>query len=183
MGNKAITKHKLINAVGDIVNKCGFEGLGVNKVALKAGRSKVLIYRYFGSFDELIKSYILENSFWLGCVGDQQITPHSVISLHDQVCTLLQTNAATFYAHCEMEMMLINGAGSSHSDKKHKLLHKRPANQGMPFDVMSVLIAAATEHLLFNSQVHAYVDADGRSSDPKSSILRSMEQIIGWSLG
>ncbi len=61
---KEITKEKLVKAVGKILAKDGFKGLGVNKVARKAGVDKVLVYRYFGGLPELIGEYSRTVDFW-----------------------------------------------------------------------------------------------------------------------
>lgn len=61
---KEITKEKLIKAVGEVIRKVGFKGLGVNKVAKEAGVDKVLIYRYFGGLPELIGEYSRTIDFW-----------------------------------------------------------------------------------------------------------------------
>jgi len=62
--NKERTKEKLINAVGEIIIKEGYSKLGVNNIARKAVVDKKLIYRYFGSVDELIASYLRKRDFW-----------------------------------------------------------------------------------------------------------------------
>ena len=51
--NKARTKRRLIEATIEILRERGFEQLGVNAVAERAGVSKVLIYRYFGNLSGL----------------------------------------------------------------------------------------------------------------------------------
>jgi AcrR family transcriptional regulator len=61
---KALTQAKLIRAVGALLAKQGFKGLGVNKVAREAGVDKVLVYRYFGGLPELVKAYSLTVDFW-----------------------------------------------------------------------------------------------------------------------
>jgi AcrR family transcriptional regulator len=61
---KAITRNKLINAVGRLLADEGFKGLGVNKVAKAAGVDKVLVYRYFGGLPQLIKAYSETVDFW-----------------------------------------------------------------------------------------------------------------------
>lgn len=53
--DKAVTIQRLKEAVRAIVAEEGVEALGVNAVAERAGVSKVLIYRYFGSFDGLLQ--------------------------------------------------------------------------------------------------------------------------------
>lgn len=59
------SEEKLINAVGELIEEVGFEGLGINQVAKQAGFSKNLIYRYFESLDGLIYAYIKKHDFWL----------------------------------------------------------------------------------------------------------------------
>lgn len=63
--NRLATEQTLIKAVNDIIEESGFEGLGINAVATKAGVAKVLIYRYFDSLDGLIAAYIRQNDYWI----------------------------------------------------------------------------------------------------------------------
>lgn len=65
------SEEKLINAVGELIEEFGFEGLGVNQVAKKAGFSKNLIYRYFESLDGLIYAYMKKHDFWLNTALEQ----------------------------------------------------------------------------------------------------------------
>lgn len=58
------TRARLIKAVGKVLAKNGFKGLGVNKVAKEAGVDKVLVYRYFGGLPELIGEYSRTVDFW-----------------------------------------------------------------------------------------------------------------------
>lgn len=63
--DREATKKKLLDAVGIVINKVGFEKVGVNAVANEAKVSKILIYRYFESLDNLIIEYLSENDFWI----------------------------------------------------------------------------------------------------------------------
>ena len=47
--NRENTEKKIIDAAYAIIEKDGFESLGINAVAKEAQVSKVLIYRYFNS--------------------------------------------------------------------------------------------------------------------------------------
>lgn len=55
---------RLIEAVGALLARDGFRGLGVNKVAKQAGVDKVLIYRYFGGLPELVSAFSQTPAFW-----------------------------------------------------------------------------------------------------------------------
>jgi AcrR family transcriptional regulator len=63
--NRESTEASIIAAVGSLVEDSGFENLGINAVAAKAGVSKMLIYRYFDSMDGLITAYIRQYDFWI----------------------------------------------------------------------------------------------------------------------
>jgi len=63
--NRLITEQKLLQAVNGIVEQGGFEALGINAIATKAGVSKMLIYRYFNSLEGLIAAYITQYDFWI----------------------------------------------------------------------------------------------------------------------
>lgn len=65
------TEKKILDAVGKIIAEEGFEKVGVNLVAQRAGVSKMLIYRYFGSMDELIAEYILQKDYWINISTDE----------------------------------------------------------------------------------------------------------------
>lgn len=56
---------KLINAVGTTLQEQGPHGLGVNKIAARAGVSKPMVYEYFGSFTGLLKAYITSKDPWI----------------------------------------------------------------------------------------------------------------------
>ena len=62
--DRQITSRRLISAVGSILAKKGFKGVGVNAVAREAGVDKVLIYRYFNSLEGLVAAFGKEGDFW-----------------------------------------------------------------------------------------------------------------------
>lgn len=65
MKNRIETEKAILEAVTSIVRERGFAALGVNAVAEAAGVSKVLIYRYFGGYRELLEDWALRRNFWI----------------------------------------------------------------------------------------------------------------------
>lgn len=55
--NKETTKAKIYDALVNILETEGFQRVGINSIARKAGVSKVLIYRYYGGLEGLLKEY------------------------------------------------------------------------------------------------------------------------------
>jgi AcrR family transcriptional regulator len=48
---------RFINAVHQLLLEEGFQAVGINSVAERAGLNKVLIYRYFGGLEDLLSAY------------------------------------------------------------------------------------------------------------------------------
>ncbi|MFV8836515.1 TetR/AcrR family transcriptional regulator [Aquisalimonas sp. APHAB1-3] len=62
--DREYSEQRLIQAVGQILARDGFGGLGVNAVARAAGVDKVLIYRYFDGLPNLLRAYGEGADFW-----------------------------------------------------------------------------------------------------------------------
>lgn len=63
--NREQTQQNLIEATGRVILRNGFSALGINSIASEAGVSKVLIYRYFGDLNGLLKEYIISRDYLL----------------------------------------------------------------------------------------------------------------------
>ena len=92
MKDRETTEQKILDAVGSMIEADGFEALGINAVAQKAGVSKMLIYRYFGGLDQLIAKYILQHDYWV----NTELPLHDISGVgaclkqmfHEQIATL-----------------------------------------------------------------------------------------------
>lgn len=62
--DRAATEKLILAAVGEVLAREGFGGIGVNAIAAEAGVDKVLIYRYFGGLPELLKAWGESGRFW-----------------------------------------------------------------------------------------------------------------------
>lgn len=64
--DRAATEERILAAVGDVLAREGFAGVGINAIAKQAGVDKVLIYRYFGGLPELLRAWGESGKFWPG---------------------------------------------------------------------------------------------------------------------
>lgn len=62
--DRTATEERILAAVGEVLARDGFEGIGVNAIARAAGVDKVLIYRYFGGLPELLRVWGGSGRFW-----------------------------------------------------------------------------------------------------------------------
>jgi len=63
--DRETTEKRLLDTIGRMINENGFEKIGINAVAAQSGVSKILIYRYFGSVEGLMATYIRQHDFWI----------------------------------------------------------------------------------------------------------------------
>ncbi len=66
MKDRKSTEEQILAALDRLILNKGFTALGVNAVAKEASVSKILIYRYFGSFKGLLETWGMNNSYWTG---------------------------------------------------------------------------------------------------------------------
>jgi len=62
--DRGATEARIVTAVGEVLARDGFGGIGINAIAKQAGVDKVLIYRYFGGLPELLKTWGQSGQFW-----------------------------------------------------------------------------------------------------------------------
>ncbi|SDZ96171.1 TetR/AcrR family transcriptional regulator [Pedobacter hartonius] len=181
MKNKENTKRKLLDAVGKIIRNDGFCGLGVNKVAKTAAVSKILIYRYFGNFNQLLRAYILEMDFWKNRVSDEGDAEALHLSMREQVCKVLAEQFTNFYNHCKTEAMLVNEISNHNVKLNTTMWEENTADQPTYFNVVSTLLLAGTDHLILTEQ-GINNSPDSGSSLRKTDLLQSIRQIVKWTL-
>ncbi|WP_129021505.1 TetR/AcrR family transcriptional regulator [Edaphocola aurantiacus] len=67
--NKARTKRKLLDAVGEVLRTKGYTGLTIRNIIETAGVDRRLIYLYFGGVDQLIETYLNEKDYWMSQIS------------------------------------------------------------------------------------------------------------------
>jgi AcrR family transcriptional regulator len=85
------TEQRILDAVGTLLLEQGYPAVGINAIARQAGCDKVLIYRYFGGFDELLLAFAETTTLWweVDEVISETAAECSGIALPDYLQTLL----------------------------------------------------------------------------------------------
>lgn len=176
--NKENTKRKMLDAVESIIKNEGFSGLGVNKVSRVSGVSKILIYRYFGNFEKLLKAYVVEKDFWTRYLTEDPKPEDADLSLKMQINKLLTEQFTNFYEHCQMEAMLVNEISNDNEFVKHMSRHISATDQTAYSGVVSTLLQAGTDHLILG------MDGENVSEEEllsrKTELLQSIGKIVDW---
>jgi AcrR family transcriptional regulator len=109
MKNREETKRRLVEAVAEIFRNEGYAGLGVNKVAKLAGVDKKLIYRYFGGFEQLVESYVVETDYWMQFADHmrQLSVPRDLQETKKLISHVLKNQFLYFYSDKEMQQLIL----------------------------------------------------------------------------
>jgi AcrR family transcriptional regulator len=85
------TEQRILDAVGSILLEQGYPAVGINAIARQAGCDKVLIYRYFGGFDELLLAFAETTTLWweVDEIINETASECAQIALPDYLQTLL----------------------------------------------------------------------------------------------
>ncbi|MHC5353667.1 TetR/AcrR family transcriptional regulator [Myroides sp. LJL115] len=70
--DKARTMSNMIDAVGRVLKREGYQGLTITNITKEAGVDRRLISFYFGDVDNLITTFLKQNDYWQN-KGKQQI--------------------------------------------------------------------------------------------------------------
>ena len=87
-----VTRKRILAAVGDLLAREGFQGIGINAVARKAGVDKVLIYRYFGGLPQLLRAFARQGELWptIGQLLGRKLTEIGEMEVRDLSVALLK---------------------------------------------------------------------------------------------
>lgn len=194
--DKDETMKKLVTAVGDILREEGYTGLGVNKVAARAGVSKILIYRYFDSMNNLLKRYVQEKDYWLPLFD--QLKESELPREHELpvfYTSVLQEQFRFFFQEREMQALILWQLSQRHPLMRH-ISDIREAEGGKLLALADhrfrhgvVSFKAVTAILvegIYGLTLHAHANKstvcgiDINNDRDRDIIMETISQIINW---
>ncbi len=168
--NRLDTEQRILDAVGGLLLDEGYPAVGINAIARRAGCDKVLIYRYFGGFDELLLAFAETSTLWWEV--DEIITESAedcaAIALPDYLQTLLDRYVAALESRpLTLEIMawemsahnnLIDALARVRSERGMELVKRIRAYYRQPnIDIGGILgvFGAAINYLVIRTRKHS----------------------------
>ncbi|WP_316747906.1 TetR/AcrR family transcriptional regulator [Pedobacter gandavensis] len=196
--NKNETMQRLVDAVGSIIKKKGYKGLGLNVVAKEAEVSKVLIYRYFGGLDQLVEAYVLKNDYWIAKAGEVKIETEGKTdreSLKELVVNLLKGHYEYFNTHEEMRSIILwevteknnilNSVCQLREEVGSLLIEKAEplfAGSKKSIKAITAILVSGIYYMILHAKKNesTICGIDVNSKDGEQEIMESIEQIVDW---
>jgi AcrR family transcriptional regulator len=193
--DRAATEERILGAVGEVLARDGFGGIGVNAIAKQAGVDKVLIYRYFGGLPELLRAWGGSGRFWPRVADLLGPDPQALLSLP------LAERYARFLAHFVDELRarpltlaVLAGEVNERNELTALLEAEReqwgeeavrvlggPEWQARPWlQGVTILLVAGIQHLLLRSrQIRLFGGVDLRSDAGWNALKASLRELAG----
>ncbi|MBS1504481.1 MAG: TetR/AcrR family transcriptional regulator [Bacteroidetes bacterium] len=194
--NKDETMKRLVGAVGEILKEKGYAGVGVNKIAIQAGVTKELIYRYFGGLNNLLGTYIKSKDYWQPLLaelnGSGMAEEQDLLRLF---IGLLQDQFRFFYEEKEMQKLILwqisvsNQLLRSISDDRESegakllaLTDEHFRGSGINFKAIIALLVGGIYFVILHAESNKSTVAGmdlGQEND-REELLRAIGQLLTW---
>lgn len=195
--DKEATKRKLIEAVSTILKSEGYLGLGVNKVAKQAGVNKKLIYKYFGTLNNLTETYITERDFWLVLSQNitKRLTEQPPGSEADFISSVLEEELKFFYHELEMQQIIrwqiseknpfLRSISNVRENMASDILAKTDdhfAGSNINFRAICALIVGGIYYTVFHAKTNGSTvcGVDMNKEEDRNEMVKSIRHIITW---
>ncbi len=196
--NREETTARILGAVGEVLARDGFGGIGINAIARQAGVDKVLIYRYFGGLPELLQAWGASGRFWPSVdelLGDDReaflalplaeryvrFFEHFVAGLRARPLTLeimaaevQERNALTAILETEREQW---------GEQVARLLGGDQAQAAAWLNGVSLLLVAGVQYLLLRSRsIRIFGGVELRTDEGWAMLMRSVRALAEQTL-
>ncbi|GAA4910226.1 TetR/AcrR family transcriptional regulator [Mucilaginibacter defluvii] len=196
--NKELTKRKLIDAVGQILRKDGYAGLGVNKVAKQAGVTKKLIYDYFDrDFNNLMEAYILETDYWMMFADKvKELTERHAFTDHQKLITdILQNQFRYFHLEKQVQELIIwevtsksplmrsiHNVRESLGQQLFEMTDTHFKKTNINFRAVAALLVGGIYYSILHTRHNggSFSGLDLSTEKGRDEMLEAIEMIVGW---
>jgi AcrR family transcriptional regulator len=193
--NKEQTKRRLIAAVGEILRNDGYTKLGVNSVARKAGVNKKLIYRYFGTYDDLVETYVIETDYWMRFSENMRALtiPKDKNGTKNLIGYILKNQFLYFHSDKEMQQLILWELSSDsmlmrsiHRTREAmgqqflQLTDKFLAKNALNFRAIAALLVGGIYYTILHTRHNGgmFSDIDLSTDAGKNDMLAAIDQIL-----
>jgi len=187
---------RLIEAVGGTLMDNGYHGLTLNKVTLRAGVSKPMVYEYFANFNGLLKAYIAGKDSWVAYFQSLELPDKPTTEeLKNCFIKVLQDQFRFFHGDMEMQRLvhwqvseynpLMRATCENREREGLRLLELADShfrNSGVSLKaVMAMLVGGIYFNVLHDSAgVGTMAGVDLRNQKDFDIMLKTIGQVIGW---
>jgi AcrR family transcriptional regulator len=189
-------RHRLIEAIGEILEKQGFTGVRVNNIARHLDRDKNLVRYYFGNIQNLKKAFIMEKDYWPPFFERFKLDElSSRAEIKQLFIELMRENYEFFKGHKEMQKIiqwqinedlpLLRNISDSRELEGEKLLMRADKffkDTGVSFRSVICLLLGGIYYVVLHATTNGskVCSVDITLPEDSDTLWRTIGQIIEW---
>lgn len=196
--NKTETIARVIEATKIIILRDGISGLKINKIQRESGRSKGMIYEYFGNIQGLIRATIQQSDPWLMYKDNL----HEILKTHkdnfgrDLPATLLKDHFANYIKDPMSQAINLLELTKKDDEVLRELSELREriaenvfsisdshfSNSSISIRMITALLAAGINYMVLHKQSNGstFCGMDIEKSSDRIILDQTIDQIISW---
>ncbi|MBB6498370.1 TetR/AcrR family transcriptional regulator [Pedobacter cryoconitis] len=196
--NKEKTRLKLLNAVGEIITKQGYKGLGVNNIAATAKVDKKLIYLYFESVDKLVETYVRQKDYWnTFSEGVHVLIEENKSNCGRDLASQLLIDQFNFFLQADEMQKIILWEISEQSNLMREIADAREAfgnelfkitdphfeNTDIDLRAIQAILIGGVYYLILHAKANGstFCGMDINEITDQQKIIKSLKQVVEWS--
>ncbi|HQP38415.1 MAG TPA: helix-turn-helix domain-containing protein [Polyangiaceae bacterium] len=155
--SRAETTEKILEALDRVLTRDGVRGVGINAVAREAGVDKVLIYRYFGGMQELLRAFAERSEVWpsLRTLEGDPNDGHDLGEVFVRLARAIRQRHNTQQVLC-WELIerneLIDSVASVRQEQTQRLLSRMPSHESRDLPAIAAVAAAGLTYLALRAR-------------------------------
>ncbi|MBB5396670.1 TetR/AcrR family transcriptional regulator [Mucilaginibacter sp. AK015] len=189
-------RRRLIDAIGEILEKQGFTGVRVNNIARHLDRDKNLVRYYFGNIQNLKKAFIMEKDYWPPFFERFKLNELSGrVEIRQLFVELMRENYRFFKNHKEMQkiiqwqinenLSLLRHISDSRELEGEKLLVRTDKffeGTGVSFRSVVCLLLGGIYYVVLHATTNGskVASVDITVDEEHEALWRTIGQIIDW---
>ncbi len=187
--NSLQIKIELLEAVGKALVKHGHTHLGINNVSIEAGIEKASIYRHFSDFNDLLRSYIEKQDYWL--LRLKEYGESDVENTRMFTKTMLTEELEVLFKNKELQKLLIwelddeddivTSLALKREIMAEKLLAKGKdilVGYGINFNFILAILIAGIYYLVLHKDKSTFCDMDLNKKADRDELSKSIEWLV-----
>lgn len=195
--NKERSKQVILDTAIILLKEKGIKNFTVESLAKKSGKSRRLIYNYYGNADEILKAVLNKSDFWLTLEEriEEVILKQKSKNTKDLASLVFSNHCDTFYKDSLIQeisaLELTNKSGLLYNisnsrerigEKLFKVAEPDFENTNVSIRMLSAILIGGINYVLLHSKTNAstFCGLNLNSEQDFNLLKKTVDQIIGW---
>ena len=193
--SKENTKLLFVQAAERIIHEEGYKSLGINKVAKLAGRSKRLLYDYFGGIEGVLLAILQKNDQWLAIDNPINVELHKENEGRELSGLILKSHFNQFYNNPLLQeisllelteksdfLLGLANAREKSAEKIFNLSEDYFIDTNVDIRSVEAVLIAGINYLILHSKANGstFCGININAPDQQTKFLKTLEQITKW---